>query len=110
MAFRTTPSATFSVQVKVNVPNDNCGFDENTFIAVFKRPADDKEKAALRLLSDSDLVRDRMVGWDMRDMDSGEELPFTKANLDAVLLVDPAPYATAWAFWAALGGGRAKNL
>lgn len=108
MAFKRAIQATFSTVVTVNVPNDKGGFDKNTFTAKFKRPTAD-ERLTLGALGNEALVRDRLVGWDLRDADTGEAVPFTPDELDALLSIEPTPIATAEAYWNTINGARAKN-
>lgn len=108
MAFKRTLSGTFTTLVTVNVPNDKGGFDKNTFTATFKRPNHDERKA-LADLSNDDLVRDRLVDWDMRDEDTKEKVPFSPAELDAILQIEPSPLAICEAFWTTVNGAKTKN-
>lgn len=108
MAFKRAVLATFSALVTVNVPNDKGGFDKNTFTAKFKRPNAD-ERQALASLDNAAIVRDRLVGWDLRDADTGEVVPFTQDEVDALLQIEPTPMATAEAFWVTLNGAKVKN-
>lgn len=108
MAFKRAVLATFSVVVTVNVPNDKGGFDKNTFTAKFKRPTAD-ERVTLANLNNDALVRDRLVGWDLRDADTGEAVPFTQEEVDALLQIEPTPLATAEAFWVTVNGAKVKN-
>lgn len=108
MAFKRAVAATFGVLVTVNVPNEKGGFDKNTFTAKFKRPMAD-ERLALGALSNEALVRDRLVGWDLRDADTNEVVPFTQEEVDALLQIEPTPLATAEAFWVTVNGAKVKN-
>lgn len=108
MAFKRTPSPTFAAPVVVNVPNDQGGFDKSTFTARFKRPTTEERKA-LADLEHVEVCRRQLVGWDMKDEDTKEDVPFNAAELEAALLISPTPLATAQAFWNALNGAHAKN-
>lgn len=108
MGFRLTPKETFSTLVTVPIANDKGGFDKDTFTATFLRPRTE-QIGDLRLMSNEDLVRDRMTGWDMRDKDSGAPVEFSKEHLEALLAIPPSGPVTAAAFWDALAGARAKN-
>jgi hypothetical protein len=108
MAFKRSLSDTFSAPVEVNTPNAKGGFDKSTFTAVFKRPTTDEQKR-LRQLTNEDLLRECLVGWDMTDDETKASVPFSSAELDAVLLISPTPLATALAFWESLNGARSKN-
>lgn len=110
MAFKKTQSPTFTTTVTVNVPNENGGFSPSTFVGKFKRHST-SELQALRdaNLTNEEVVRRVLVGWKMDDEDTGEDVPYTPENRDAVLQVSPTPYATAQAFWESANGARSKN-
>ncbi|CAM8626972.1 hypothetical protein MCEMSHM24_02702 [Comamonadaceae bacterium] len=108
MGFKRTQSPTFGTEVVVNVPNDKGGFDRNTFFAKFKRPSG-KERESLAKLTHEELLRKQLAGWDMKDEDTGEDVPFSAENLEAALEVLPTPLAAAMAFWETVNGARTKN-
>lgn len=108
MAFKLQQKETFSTPVVVNIPNDKGGFDKSTYVAKWKRPKLD-EMDALRRLDNVELCRTQMVGWELRDADTNEDVPFTKDNLEAALQVLPTPLASATAFWETVNGARSKN-
>lgn len=108
MAFKRAVTPTFKVLVTVMVANDKGGHDKNTFTAEFKR-ATAAEQEELRPMRNEDLVRRQLVGWDLRDADSNEPVPFGTDELEALLLITPTPMATAVAFWEGCTGARAKN-
>lgn len=108
MAFKRTTTPTFRAEVKVNVANEQGGYDENTFTAIFKR-ADTEEQKSLRLMANEALIKRQLVGWEMQDAETGEQVPFTAENLQAAMLISPTPYAIATAFWEQISGARAKN-
>lgn len=110
MAFKRTQKPTFTTKVTVNIPNANGGFDKSTFVAEFKRLTADELVALRELgLSNEDVLRKVMVGWQMTDEDTGEEVPFNKAELEAALQILPTPHCTALAFWETVNGARSKN-
>lgn len=108
MAFKLQQKETFTTLVTVNIPNDKGGFDKSTFVAKWKRPTLDQIET-LRKLDNVELARTQMVGWEMRDADSNEEVPFTRDNLEAAMQILPTPLATTLAFWDHVNGARAKN-
>lgn len=108
MAFKRAVSPTFMTKVTVNVPNDKGGHDKSTFMARFKRPSTE-EQEELRPLKNEELVRRVLVGWDLTDADTGEVVPFSAEELEALLAISPTPLATALAFWESVNGARAKN-
>lgn len=108
MAFKRTQTPSFSTPVTVKVPNDRAGFDKNTFVAKFQRPSTD-DLETLRGLPNEELVRKQLIGWELKDEETGEDVPFTKENMEAILQIQPTPLATALAFWETVNGARTKN-
>ena len=108
MAFRLNPTPTFSIEVTVNVANEKGGFDKNTFVAKFARASIDEQRE-LRKLENDELVRRQIRGWELRDTDTGEAVPFTEETLAAVLSISPVPQQAALAFWEGSNGARIKN-
>lgn len=107
MSFRLTQKPTFRAKVTVPVPNDKGGHDSNTFTAVFKRTSTD-ELTAMREhqgLTDAELVRDRLVDWEMVD-ETNQPVEFNSETLEAVLQIQPAPKYIALAFWENVMGGK----
>lgn len=110
MSFKMTAKPNFSTPVKVNVPNDQGGFDKNTLTAKFKRPSQDEAQELRELnLSPEDLARRMMVDWDLTDGDTNERVPFSRESLEAALQILPTPLALAVAFWESVNGARTKN-
>jgi hypothetical protein len=108
MAFRRTTDKTFPAEVTVNVANEKGGYDKNTFKAIFAH-CTTEELTELRALRNEDLVVRKMVGWELKDAETGEDVPFTADNLAALLLIPPTPMAIGVAFWEQVNGARAKN-
>lgn len=108
MAFKRAVTPTFSTKVTVNVPNDKGGYDKSTFTAKFKRMPNE-EREDLRKLSNEDLLRRQLVGWDLVDADTGEAVPFSTEELEAMMTIEPTALTTALAFWETVNGARAKN-
>jgi hypothetical protein len=126
MAFKRALSTTFTTQVEVKVPNNKGGFDRNTFEAVFRRPVPlpleegqaeggeretdlDVYRREHPDMTDKQLVRDWLVGWKLVDEDTKQPVPFSEVELEALLAIEPTPAATAWAFYQAYRGIKAKN-
>ncbi len=124
MAFKRTTDKTFMADVKVPVANAAGGFDINTFKAVFAH-ATSEELEELRKLTNDELIRGRnthlpldhpdrkagkLVGWELIDEETKEQVPFTPENLQALLQIPPTPMQTCVAFWESVNGARAKNL
>lgn len=108
MAFKLTQNPTFKATVTVNVPNDKAGFDKNTFTATFKRlPVAELDE--MRGQTNPEVVRKVLTDWDLKDEETGNDVPFTKDMLEVVLQISPSPMAIALAFWESVGGARTKN-
>lgn len=106
-SFKKAENPRFASKVEVPVPNERGGHDKQTFMAFFKRTTSDELSAiAEQRMTDADLVRDRLVGWDMTDADTGEAVPFTRDTLEAVLSIQPSPKYMAAAFWRDVMGGK----
>lgn len=109
MAFKRALTPTFTTKVEVNIPNNNGGFDKNTFDATFKRPTQDEYNEDSKALTDKELVRKYMVGWKLVDADTKEAVPFSEVELEALLTIEPVPASTAMAFAMAYRGIKQKN-
>lgn len=110
MGFRLAQKPTFKVEVTVPVPNDKGGFDKNKFVAVFKRMTSDEANAFReQLISNEDLIRDRMVDWELTDSETNEVVPFTRENLEAMLQIPSAPRFIALKFFEQVSGGNGKT-
>lgn len=110
MAFRLTQKPTFKVEVVVPVPNDQGGHDKNKFVAVFKRTTTDEARAFFEAqITNEDLVRNRMVDWELTDAETNEAVPFTRENLEALLQIAPSPRFIAEKFFEQVGGGKART-
>lgn len=106
-SFKKAAEPTFRTKVEIPVPNNRGGHDKNSFMAVFKRTSHEELSALSEQgMKDADLVRDRLVGWDMKDADTNEDVPFTPETLEAVLSIQPSPKYIVLAFYQAAGGGK----
>lgn len=109
MAVKFKKSDVFKVEVTFAEANDAGGFDDNTFVAHFKR-ASHTEVKELRTKEDIEVARSQLVGWDMVDEDTKQAVPYSDSARDGVLEMSAAPYAVALAFFRASRGEKAKNL
>jgi hypothetical protein len=110
MAFRLAQKPTFKVEVTVPVPNDKGGHDKNKFVAVFKRTTTDEARAFFESqVTNEDLIRDRMVDWELVDAETNEAVPFSRDNLEALLQIAPSPKFIAQAFFEQVGGGKHRT-
>lgn len=109
MAFKRTTDKTFMADVTVPVANAAGGFDQNTFKAVFEY-AGSEELEVLRRVTNRVLIARKLKGWELEDAETGEKVPFTPENLQALLEIPPTPMQICMAFWETVNGSRAKNL
>ncbi|WP_295852044.1 hypothetical protein [uncultured Xylophilus sp.] len=107
MAFNLAPTETFEETVTVNVKQKGGAWKQESFIGEFKR-AEESDRERLLEMKHVDLVRDRLVGWKMKD-DQRNEVPFTPENLEALLSMTGAVREAAIAFWKANTGAKEKN-
>lgn len=109
MAVKFKKSDVFKVEVTFAEPNDAGGFDDNTFVAHFKRASHAQVKE-LRTKEDIEVARSQLVGWDMVDEDTKQTVVYSDVARDGVLEMSAAPYAIALAFFRASRGEKTKNL
>jgi len=105
--------------VSVRLATDGGRFENFEFVAVFKRlpqgrldeisaamAGDDEEGAAI---TDGDLVREVLVGWDkVRDVD-GSEVPFNSDTLAQALDVPGVRLGLVHSWFESLAVGKRKN-
>ncbi|MGE4241725.1 hypothetical protein [Ramlibacter sp.] len=121
MGFKFSKDETFTAKVKVPVANKEGGYDVSDYVAVFRHP-DAEELKTLRATANDELVlgsvsdgtQERkgavLIGWQMRDDDTKQEVPFNDETLAAAVKVPNFVMFTAMAFWEQVNGARAKNL
>lgn len=106
-SFKKAEKPIFKTKVTVRVANDTGGHDTNTFTAHFKRTSTEELKElGERGLTDAELARDRLVGWNLTDADTGEAVEFSPETLEAVLSIQPTPKSIVQAFYGAVLGGK----
>lgn len=98
----------FKTKCTFPVANDKGGFDENSFFGIFKH-TEHEEVQALRERPDKEVVRDRLIGWEMVDEDTKEPVPYSPEIVESVLAISSAPYHIALAFYRAASGSKSKN-
>jgi len=108
MPVKFKKSEVFKTEVTFPEPNDQGGFDENTFVAHFKRSTHEETKA-LRNQEDIEVVRKQLVGWDMVDEDTKQAVPYSVDAREALLSSASASYHIALTFYRAVGGAKTKN-
>lgn len=108
MAFKRTYARTFRADVDVPVANEKGEYDNNKFVAIFSH-ATTTELDELRKVSNKELIQRKLIGWELRDAETNEDVPFTPENLAALLEIPPTPMQIGIAFWEQVNGARAKN-
>ncbi|SFB96728.1 hypothetical protein SAMN05216344_106126 [Polaromonas sp. OV174] len=105
--FNLAPTQTFKETVTVSVKQENGSWKEESFTAVFDRASED-DREELLALKHVELVRRKLVGWQMKDA-QGQDVPFTPENLEGLLKLTGAVRETVMSFWRANTGSREKN-
>lgn len=108
MAFTLTPSETFKQEVKAQLKTEKGAWREESFVGIFKRTPDDEREARLKL-SNKELLREVMVGWEMKAYPTGEDVEFNETNFEAFLLLTGAVREAVIAYWNASTGVKVKN-
>ncbi len=111
MAFsKSKMKESFSTEVTVFTPNDQCGHDESKFVAVFKRvPLRDYER--LIDLPGREVLDEVLIGWKYFYEDDSEkkEVPFNPEEKAAMLDITEAVSGLTIAFWTAFNKQKTKN-
>ena len=108
MAFKLTQKPTFTVPVKVYMPNDKGTFDVSDFNVVFHRP-NLEELDELREMKPRDAMTKTIVGWDNLVDEGNAQVGFNEDNLQALLVIPQALKAVNEAFWNSLFKAAEKN-
>lgn len=108
MAFKIALTPTYTVNVKVSLPNDKGTFDTSEFKAKFKRVSME-ELDALREKTHADALREVLAGYSDLIDEKGEQVDFNEANVNALLSIPQALSALSEAFWASIFNAKAKN-
>lgn len=108
MAFALRPTETFRQEVKVQVKTEKGTWREESFVGIFKRTLEEDRERRLKL-GNVDLLREVMVGWEMKDLETREDVEFTEANFEAFLQLTGAVREAAIAYWNGNVGSKVKN-
>lgn len=109
--FKLAPSDSYKCAIQVELP----GGEKHTFDALFRRfeqsQVDDLyQQLAENAISEDELVKKVLVGWDKVSDEDGTPLDFTAHNLERLLEVFPMRSTLATAWVDSLTGAREKNL
>ena len=114
MGFKLDQSGTYKWPVTVEVPVVDGRHDKQKFDGEFKRITQSRIKELIELvasgdLSDVDVVKEVLVGWDGIEDDQGNELKFSQSKLKQLLEVPMAATAIGTAFFESYTGAKRKN-
>ena len=114
MGFKLDQSGTYKWPVTVEVPVDDGRHDKQKFDGEFKRITQSRIREMGQLietgdLTDVDLVKEVLVGWDGIEDDQGNELKFSQAKLKQLLDVPMVATAIATSFFDSIAGAARKN-
>ena len=114
MGFKLDQSGTYKWPVTVEVPVDDGRHDKQKFDGEFKRITQSRIREMGQLietgdLTDVDLVKEVLVGWDGIEDDQGNELKFSQSKLKQLLDVPMVATAIATAFFDSIAGAKRKN-
>lgn len=107
--FKVT-TGTYKTDVKFVVLSPEGKEEQMSFQAEFKRMNQDDVKAMVKASGgDREMARQVLVGWRMRDIDSGESIPFSIDTLEEFLTIPGAGGVTIMRFMETVGASREKN-
>lgn len=118
MAFILDLTPTYRKKVIVEVPNNKGGIDKSEFTVEFKRvplTGDDNQDEGvlsvddLRNMTQLEVLRYVVVGWDGLLDKARSDVPFNTATLAALLSIPHAVFAMADAFWTSIYKAKEKN-
>ena len=114
MGFKLDQSGTYKWPVTVEVPVDDGRHDKQKFDGEFKRITQSRIREMGQLietgdLTDVDLVKEVLVGWEGIEDDQGNELKFSQSKLKQLLDVPMVATAIATAFFDSIAGAKRKN-
>ncbi len=129
MAFVLTQTATYSWPVSFDMPIDGGRFRRETFEAVFKRLPQSRVEEIMSAEQEVRIAAERgtgdlktllpvirahaaevVVGWSgIKDVDGGEDLPFTQSALEQLLEVPMMAGTILQAYGESLQKARVKN-
>jgi hypothetical protein len=108
MAFKIALNPSYTVTVKVELPNDRDGFDKSEFKAKFKR-CTVAELDDLREKPMDEALKSVLVGYSNLLDEDNKEVEFNDDNLNALLAIPQARIALNEAFWLSIFKAKEKN-
>lgn len=88
--FKLSTKTSYNRKINIKVPLDLGKFDKASFIVEFRlvpvsEIKDTLERAKNQELTDEDILKQNILGWEGVSDAEGESLPFTDNNLDQLL-------------------------
>ena len=105
--FCLAPTETFKAPVKVNVATPSGLWREESFVGKFKR-TDESQRVRLLALSNVELLREVLVGWEMVD-EQRTPVEFNAQNFEAFLTLTGACRESMLVYWNHNVGAKVKN-
>ena len=87
MPFVRKKNKTFKWPVIVREPSENDAgvFEENEFIAIFKRLKVSEYQKAIDNKTEFEMLKMMLVGWENMKEENGEDIPFNNQNLKEMM-------------------------
>ena len=108
MAFKIALSPSYRVKVVVETLNAAGRSEKSDFHVEFKR-VDMARIAELRTMTQEEVLREVIEGFDGLVDESGTEVGFNEINLAMLLSIPAALFALADAFWTSIYKAKEKN-
>lgn len=114
--FKISQSNSYSWPVSSESAISGGKFEKLTFDAEFKRISQTRIQEIIKLvepspplISDVDLAKEVLVGWNGIVDGADQDVPFSEASRDQLLDIPGVASAIVTAFYASLSGGKRKN-
>ena len=114
MAFTLKTSDSYKWPVSIDIPVDHGKHERRTFDAEFKRITQSRVRKMGELIetgeiTDIDLVREVLIGWEGIADEDGNSVKFSNNSLMVLCEIPMAATAISKAFFESLAGARRKN-
>lgn len=110
MGIRLTPSSTFKTKVAYTLKDENGKDEKQELTAHFKRLTTAEVKELFNSgKNDSEMCREVLVGWDAKDLVTGEVVPYTEDVRDALFAQSGVAGTFIMQFFENVGAARGKN-
>lgn len=110
MGIRIIPSTTFKTVVQYTLKDENGRDEKQELTAHFQRRDVEGVKALYESgLNDADQCRQVLIGWDAKDLVTGEAIPYTPEVRDALFAQPGVAGAMILRYYETVGAARGKN-